>query len=58
MKKAFNSDDNLLFGTVIESRIKLLHYSTRKRQHVVDILNSFCSSDTRQSMKRQITTER
>ena len=35
-----------------------LHYSTKKRYHVLTILKSFFSSDTRQSMKRQIATER
>ena len=35
-----------------------LHYSTKKRYHVLDILKSLFSSDTRQSMKRRIATER
>ena len=35
-----------------------LHYSTKKRYHVLTILKSFFSSDTRQSMKRRIATER
>ena len=33
-------------------------YSTKKRYHVLDILKSLCSSDTRQGMKRRIATER
>ena len=35
-----------------------LHYSTKKRYHVLDILKSLFSSDTHQSMKRRIATER
>ena len=36
-----------------------LHYSTKKRYHVLTILKSFfVSSDTHQSMKRRIATER
>ena len=35
-----------------------LHYSTKKRYHVLTILKSFFLSDTRQSMKRRIATER
>ena len=35
-----------------------LHYSTKKRYHVLGILKSLFSSDTRQSMTRRIATER
>ena len=35
-----------------------LHYSTKKRHHVLGILKSSFSFDTCQSMKRRIATER
>ena len=37
---------------------KLLDYCTKKRKHSFSILKALFSSDTRQSMKRRITTER
>ena len=36
----------------------IVKISTKKRYHVLTILKSFFSSDTRQSMKRRIATER
>ena len=35
-----------------------LHYSMKKRYHVLDILKSLFSSDAHQSIKRRIATER
>ena len=34
-----------------------LHYSMKKRYHVLDILKGLFSSDTHQSMKYRIATE-
>ena len=44
--------------TIIKLMYQLPIYSTKKRYHVLTILKSFFSSDTRQSMKRRIATER
>ena len=35
-----------------------LHYSAKKRYHVLDILKRFFSSNTHQSMKHRIATKR
>ena len=36
----------------------ILHYCTKKRKHSFHILKALLSSDTRQTIKRRITTER
>ena len=38
--------------------LNIFHYSTKKRKHSFHIMKVLFSSDTRQSMKRRITTER
>ena len=47
------------FGSGLpESKIRDSHYSTKKQYHVLTIMKNFFSSDTRQSMKRRIVTDR
>ena len=52
-----NEKDNSALRGLLTSYKDIFHYSTKKREHCFSILKLFWS-DTRQSMKRQIATER